>query len=66
MTFHSLRCLICLADISIIPSEERCDLPLQEGFRGDCPLVPLAIARLGGFLLALPHPLVDPARRSCW
>src|SRR5215471_14916193 len=60
MSFHSLRCLICLADISIIPSEERCDLPLQGGFRGDRRLIPLATARLGGFLLALPHPLVEP------
>ena len=60
MSFHSLRCLICLADISIIPSEERCDLPLQGGFRGDRRLIPLATARLGGFLPALPHPLVEP------
>src|SRR5215475_4766083 len=60
MTFHSLRCLICLADISIIPSEERYDLPLQGGFRGDRRLIPLATARLSGFLLALPHRLAEP------
>src|SRR5215468_9721905 len=41
----------CLADISIIPSAERCDLPLQGGFRDDRRLIPLAIARLGGFLV---------------
>src|SRR5262249_552997 len=50
MTFHSLRCLICLADISIIPSTKRYDLPLQGGFRGDRRLTPLATARLSGFL----------------
>ena len=60
MTFHSLRCLICLADISIIPSAKRYDLPLEGGFRGDHQLIPLATARLGGFLSALPHPLVEP------
>src|SRR5215467_11664925 len=67
MSFHSLRCLICLADISIIPSEERCDLPLQGGFRGDRRLTPLATARLSGFLLALPLGWQSPmARRNCW
>src|SRR5215475_2332985 len=60
MTFHSLRCLICLADVSIIPSARRYDLPLQGGFRGDRRLIPLATARLGGFLLALPHRLAEP------
>ena len=60
MTFHSLRCLICLADVSIIPSAKRYDLPLQGGFRGDRRLTPLATARLSGFLLALPHRLAEP------
>ena len=64
MSFHSLRCLICLADVSIIPSVQRCGLPLQGGFRGDRRLIPLAIARLGGFLLALLHPLVEPTRAA--
>src|SRR5262249_35716845 len=60
MTFHSLRCLICLADVSIIPSAKRYDLPLEGGFRGDRRLTPLATARLSGFLLALPHRLAEP------
>src|SRR5215470_6983611 len=60
MTFHSLRCLICLADVSIIPSAKRYDLPLEGGFRGDRRLTPLATAARRFLLVA------DQQRRAGW